>query len=107
MDTNNPLPLLAGLSPEQFMRRHWQKKPLLVRGAIPGFKPLLSRSELFKLASNKEVESRLIVKNSEGWRMENGPFSPLENQPAKRLDAAAGRTFKDFGKLSPRRRVRT
>jgi len=83
MDTHKPLTLLAGLSPEQFMRRHWQKKPLLVRGAIPGFKPLLSRAELFRLASKKEVESRLIVKSSNGWRMKNGPFTPRALPPLK------------------------
>ena len=83
MEPHKPLALLAGLSPAQFMRRYWQKKPLLVRGAIPGFKPLLSRAELFKLASNDAVESRLIVKNSHGWRMKNGPFSPRGLPPLK------------------------
>ena len=43
MNTDQALPLLGNLSPDQFMRRHWQRKPLLVRQAIPGFKPLLSR----------------------------------------------------------------
>jgi 50S ribosomal protein L16 3-hydroxylase len=33
------------------MKRHWQKKPLLVRQAIPGFKPLLERAALFDLAA--------------------------------------------------------
>ena len=46
MDIQEPLQLLGGLSPQQFMKRHWQKKPLLVRQAIPGFKPLLERSAL-------------------------------------------------------------
>lgn len=76
MDVNQALPLLAGLSPAQFMRRHWQKKPLLVRGAIPGFKPLLSRSELFGLAGREGVESRLVLQGKSGWRMKQGPFVP-------------------------------
>ena len=58
------------------MRRHWQKKPLLVRGAIVDFKPLLSRAELFALACSDGVESRLIVKNGDSWRMKSGPFTP-------------------------------
>jgi 50S ribosomal protein L16 3-hydroxylase len=29
--------LLGGLSPQAFLRRHWQKRPLLVRRALPGF----------------------------------------------------------------------
>ena len=83
MDTQQPLALLAGLTPAQFMRRHWQKKPLLVRGAIPGFTPLLNRTELFKLASNEGVESRLIVKNNQGWRMKSGPFAPRALPPIR------------------------
>lgn len=75
MDIHHPLPLLAGLTPAQFMRRYWQKKPLLVRAAIAGFKPLLSRAELLKLAANEDVESRLIVKTTLSWRMKNGPFA--------------------------------
>lgn len=76
MDVNQPLALLAGLAPAQFMRRHWQKKPLLVRQAIPGFKPLLSRAELFRLAAQERVESRLVVQQPTGWRMKQGPFGP-------------------------------
>ena len=76
MDVNQPLSLLAGLTPAQFMHRHWQKKPLLVRAALPDFKPVLSRSELFKLAARGEVESRLIVQNNADWRMTQGPFAP-------------------------------
>ncbi|HRZ63251.1 MAG TPA: cupin domain-containing protein, partial [Rubrivivax sp.] len=34
MDPDQALPLLGGLTPAQFMRRHWQKKPLLVRQAL-------------------------------------------------------------------------
>ena len=86
MDIYQPLALLAGLSPAQFMRRHWQKKPLLVRDAIPGFKPLLSRTELFKLACREEVESRLIVKNRESWRMKSGPFPSRSLPPLKQAD---------------------
>ena len=83
MDTHKSLALLAGLTPAQFMRRFWQKKPLLVRGAIPGFTPLLSRAELFKLASSNAVESRLIVKNGRDWRMKSGPFAPRSLPPLK------------------------
>ncbi len=74
MDVNRPLPLLAGLSPEAFMKRHWQKKPLLVRGALPGFQPLLDRASLFALAAGEGVESRLVVHKAGGWKMRRGPF---------------------------------
>ena len=35
MNITEPLVMLGGLSPERFMQRHWQKKPLLVRQAWP------------------------------------------------------------------------
>ena len=42
MDIQQPLALLGGLTPAQFMRRHWQKKPLLVRQALPGVQRCLA-----------------------------------------------------------------
>ncbi|MDO8385041.1 MAG: cupin domain-containing protein [Polaromonas sp.] len=76
MDVTLALPLLGGLTAQQFMRRHWQKKPLLVRQAIPGFRPLLDRASLFRLAGEPQVESRLVQQRAGGWRMKQGPFGP-------------------------------
>ena len=81
--TQVPLSLLGGLSPAQFMRRHWQKKPLLIRQAVPGFQPILSRSALFDLASQETVESRLIVRKPQGWALKSGPFRRTALPPFK------------------------
>ncbi len=68
-------PLLGGLSPRVFMRRHWQKKPLLIRQALPGIEPLVSRAALFALAASDEVESRLVVRRAGGdWLLRQGPL---------------------------------
>jgi 50S ribosomal protein L16 3-hydroxylase len=75
MDITQALPLLGGLSPERFMKRHWQKKPLLVRGAVPGFAPLLDRAELLALAARDDVESRLVAQTPQGWQFRRGPFT--------------------------------
>ena len=74
MDISQPLRLLGGLSPAQFMKRHWQKKPLLVRQAIPGFQPLLSRPALFDLAADAAVESRLLRHGGGRWTLRQGPL---------------------------------
>ncbi len=66
--------MLGGLSAAQFMRRHWQKKPLLIRNAFPVHPPLLSRQALFAMAADETVESRLIVRKSAGWTLKNGPL---------------------------------
>lgn len=75
MQIDHPLALLGGLSPERFMRRHWQKKPLLIRQAIPGFTAPIPRPELFALAEREDVESRVIERlPNEGWGLKRGPF---------------------------------
>jgi len=68
-------PLLGGLTPEQFMRRHWQKKPLLVRGAVPDARPPIERAALFDLAAREEVESRLVARGEGRWSLREGPFA--------------------------------
>lgn len=80
MNVSEPLSLLGGLSPVQFMTRHWQKKPLLVRQAVTA-PALLSRAELFELADLDGVESRLVVQDGTGWRLRHGPF-PRRALPA-------------------------
>ncbi|WP_395026869.1 JmjC domain-containing protein [Comamonas odontotermitis] len=78
MQIEQALPLLGGLSPAQFMRRYWQKKPLLVRGAVTDWKNLqlpLPRAELFELAGQEGVESRLIQQKGGAWSIKHGPFS--------------------------------
>ncbi len=75
MNVQNPLALLGNLSPEQFMRQYWQKKPLLVRGAITNFEPLLSREALFSLAADETVESRLIEQKKGAWSFKHGPIA--------------------------------
>lgn len=78
------LTLLGGLTPAQFLRDYWHKKPLLIRGAIPDFRPLLEREALFKLAAREDVESRLITHIGGRWRMEHGPLAHLPSPAKKR-----------------------
>lgn len=76
METSLPLALLGGLSPDRFMRRHWQRKPLLVRQAAPDPQSWLpARAELLALAARDEVESRLIRAAGGRWQMRSGPFA--------------------------------
>jgi 50S ribosomal protein L16 3-hydroxylase len=83
VDLHAPQALLAGLSPEQFMRRHWQSKPLLVRAAWPRMSPPLTRSQLFTLAGDADVESRLICRTGARWVVRHGPL-PRRSLPPLR-----------------------
>jgi 50S ribosomal protein L16 3-hydroxylase len=84
MDVDVKLPLLGGLSPAAFMRRHWQKKPLLVRQALPGVVPPVSRARLFALAGSEDVESRLVVQDGERWSVRHGPLARRVLPPVAR-----------------------
>lgn len=77
MKPETPLELLGGLSPAAFMKKHWQRKPLLVRQAIPGFRPPLSIADVRELVRRDEVESRLIWQDGGEWKMKPGPFARL------------------------------
>ncbi len=102
MNVLEPIALLGGLSPATFMQRHWQKKPLVIRQAIPGFAAFLDRADLMALAARPDVESRLVVQglqsaeasqhgkpqpaqqkakgpkrasaNQSAWKFKHGPF---------------------------------
>ena len=77
MNPDLPLTLLGGLTPAQFMKTYWQKKPLLIRQAIPDFKSPISVAALKKMSKQDEVESRLIQREKNQWQMDCGPFSRL------------------------------
>jgi len=78
-------PLLGGLSPAAFLRAHWQKRPLLVRQAIPGFRGIVSRDAFLALATRPDARSRLVIHHlhprrapARRWERHDGPFGALE-----------------------------
>ncbi len=72
---------IGGLSVDQFMRRHWQRAPLLARGAFPGFVSPIEPKRLFELAARDDVESRTVEASGGRWRLTQGPHDRL---PARR-----------------------
>ncbi|MBG0841199.1 cupin domain-containing protein [Ectopseudomonas toyotomiensis] len=76
MNPDTPLQLLGGLTAREFLRDYWQKKPLLVRQAIPDFESPISPDELAGLALEEEVESRLVIEHGERpWELQRGPLN--------------------------------
>ena len=71
------LPLLGDLTPAQFLRDYWHKKPLLIRQAVPGMKPLVGFDALTRMAAENFVESRLITNTDGQWNMQHGPLAQL------------------------------
>ncbi|NOX75317.1 MAG: cupin domain-containing protein [Gammaproteobacteria bacterium] len=72
-----PLPLLGGLTATDFLADYWQKRPLLIRNAVPGFICPVTPDELAGLACEAEVESRLILERDgpSPWWVEHGPLA--------------------------------
>ena len=65
-----------GMTPQRFLSDYWQKSPLLVRQALPGFTSPILPNELAGLACEPMVLSRLVLHSprSDRWRVENGPI---------------------------------
>jgi len=66
--------LLGGLPPSLFLKRHWHKLPLLVRGAIPDFSDLLDLRALIALAAGDVCESRLVLSYDGEREVVHGPL---------------------------------
>ncbi|HEX3098291.1 MAG TPA: cupin domain-containing protein [Usitatibacter sp.] len=76
---------IGSLDAARFMRRHWQREPLLVRAAFPGFADPLSPREVLALARSPDAESRLVRRGGRSWTVEHGPFAAaaLDRLPAR------------------------
>lgn len=68
------------------MRRFWQRKPLLVRGAFARFEDPLSVREVLALAGSADAHSRLVRRRGRRWTLEHGPFSAAKLKQLPRRD---------------------
>lgn len=66
--------ILGNLTPAQFLRDYWQKKPLLIRNAYPGFGYLLTKENLISLSTKEDVQSRLVQYQHQEWSLAYGPM---------------------------------
>jgi 50S ribosomal protein L16 3-hydroxylase len=77
-----PPSLLGGLTPQTFLRDHWQKRPLLVRQAFPGFAGIIDRDAFLDLATRDDATSRLVIEHPRRrqarWERHDGPFGGLD-----------------------------
>jgi 50S ribosomal protein L16 3-hydroxylase len=66
--------LLGGITPQKFLRDYWQKKPLLIRQAVPGFKGLLDPQQLMALACDEDAQARLVTQQGGRFDLRHSPF---------------------------------
>src|SRR5262249_3167570 len=68
---------LGGLSPREFLRRHWQKRPLFAPAALPQIIGMPGKRELIALAVRDDVESRMVQRRGNRWIATPGPFDQV------------------------------
>jgi len=68
---------IGDISLDIFLEQYWQKKPLLIRQAVPDFQSIISAEELAGLSCEEMVESRLLIENGLNgktpWQVIGGP----------------------------------
>ena len=82
-----------------FMKRHWQRKPLLVRAAFPRFEDPLSPREILGFAGSPDVQSRLVRRRGARWSLEHGPFAAAKFRNLPKRDWTV--LVQDTNHLSP------
>ena len=66
------------ISLNTFLNEYWQKKPLVIRKALPDFINPLNPDELAGLSLEEGIESRIVCETPDetpAWHLKRGPFS--------------------------------
>ena len=85
---SQPLDVLGGITAEQFLSEYWQKKPLLVRNALPEIAGILEPNDVMELALEEEVSARLIKqkdKDPNQWTVKSSPLIKGDFQKMPKL----------------------
>ena len=85
---SQPLDVLGGITAEQFLAEYWQKKPLLVRNAMPEIAGLLEPDDVMELALDENVTARLIKQKDRDpnqWSVKSSPLLKADFQKMPKL----------------------
>ena len=68
--------ILGSLTSKEFLHSYWQRQPLLVRAALPDYTSPVSPDELAGLATEEDIESRIVIEEGANgrWALQHGPF---------------------------------
>lgn len=85
---SQPLDVLGGITAEQFLAEYWQKKPLLVRNALPEIENILVPDDVMELALDENITARLIKqkdKDPNQWSVKSSPLIKADFQKMPKL----------------------
>src|SRR5918993_4830502 len=71
---------MLGMTPAAFLRDYWQKRPLLIRHAFPGFVSPIEPEDLAGLACEEAALSRIVSHDraTDRYTLRTGPFDEAE-----------------------------
>jgi 50S ribosomal protein L16 3-hydroxylase len=71
---------VLGMPAARFLKEYWQKKPLLIRQAFPGYVSPIQPEDLAGLACEEAALSRIVVHDraNDRWTLRSGPFQEDE-----------------------------
>ena len=75
---------LGSLSPEEFLKEYWQKKPLVILQSLPNFQCPITAEELAGLSCEEEVSSRIILEK-DGEHPWQPIFGPMDDEVFEKL----------------------
>ena len=75
---------LGNLTPEQFLKEYWQKKPLVIHQAFPNIQCPITAEELAGLACEEDVSSRIIIEK-DGEHPWQPIFGPMDDKTFAKL----------------------
>ena len=76
---NDKINPLGNLTPEQFLKEYWQKKPLVIRQAFPNFQTPITADELAGLSCEEDVNSRIVIEK-DGEHPWQPIFGPMDEE---------------------------
>lgn len=83
IDTKSPLTLLGQRSAEAFMHHYWQRKPLLIRQAMPDVNLPFDLETIHALSQKENVDSLLLKQEKNEWTFTEGPILQLPSRQVK------------------------
>ena len=71
---------LQAFDSAEFVQHYWQKRPCVLRNALPDFTSPVSPEELAGLACEEDVHCRLVIEDvsDNSWQVRYGPFEERE-----------------------------
>ncbi len=66
---------LGKLNTDQFLKKYWNKKPLLIKNALPQSKQFATKEDLLEFAMDEDFESRIIYENNGVYSVKDGPLN--------------------------------